>query len=205
MSLTIRSTREAERRWVLLPATISHLSSNLLSRFLVFCCLVFLRFGDGFYLPGSYPDEYPVGVLERSCRLPVKVNSLTSIETELPFSYYNLPFCRPQDGIKDNTKNLGELLMRDGSKKGWTDNPVLDPSLVLCTDDLTLQVLTLRIWILGVPLCILPLIFHLIHTCRRASLAQVDIPHDPYLSENISSWDVEVVLLQKSKAIISSK
>ncbi|KAG6523369.1 hypothetical protein ZIOFF_013225 [Zingiber officinale] len=104
--------------------------------------------------------------LERSCRLPVKVNSLTSIETELPFSYYNLPFCRPQDGIKDNTKNLGELLMRDGSKKGWTDNPVLDPSLVLCV---------------------------------------VDIPHDPYLSENISSWDVEVVLLQKSKAIISSK
>ncbi|KAJ8438330.1 hypothetical protein Cgig2_013378 [Carnegiea gigantea] len=43
----------------------------------------------------------------------VKVNSLTSIDTELPFSYYSLPYCRPLDGIKKSAENLGELLMGD--------------------------------------------------------------------------------------------
>lgn len=43
----------------------------------------------------------------------VKVNSLTSIETELPFGYYTLPYCQPQDGIKKSAENLGELLMGD--------------------------------------------------------------------------------------------
>ncbi|KAL4612029.1 hypothetical protein ACB092_08G169300 [Castanea dentata] len=42
-----------------------------------------------------------------------KVNSLTSIETELPFSYYSLPYCQPLEGIKKNAENLGELLMGD--------------------------------------------------------------------------------------------
>ncbi|CAN1196694.1 Transmembrane 9 superfamily member 12 [Linum perenne] len=42
-----------------------------------------------------------------------KVNSLTSIETELPFSYYSLPYCKPTEGIKKSAENLGELLMGD--------------------------------------------------------------------------------------------
>ena len=42
-----------------------------------------------------------------------KVNSLTSIETELPFSYYSLPYCKPHDGVKKSAENLGELLMGD--------------------------------------------------------------------------------------------
>uniref|UniRef100_A0A804I8C4 Transmembrane 9 superfamily member n=1 Tax=Musa acuminata subsp. malaccensis TaxID=214687 RepID=A0A804I8C4_MUSAM len=75
---------------------------------LLVSCLAIIRSGDGFYLPGSYPHEYQVGNL-----LSVKVNSLTSIETELPFTYYSLPFCRPPEGIKDSAENLGELLMGD--------------------------------------------------------------------------------------------
>ncbi|KAF2310500.1 hypothetical protein GH714_013052 [Hevea brasiliensis] len=62
----------------------------------------------GFYLPGSYPHKYNVGEA-----LSVKVNSITSIDTEMPFSYYSLPFCQPQDGVKDSAENLGELLMGD--------------------------------------------------------------------------------------------
>ncbi|PKA62455.1 hypothetical protein AXF42_Ash009342 [Apostasia shenzhenica] len=62
----------------------------------------------GFYLPGSYPYKHQIGDY-----LYVKVNSLTSIETEIPFGYYSLPFCRPPDGIKDSAENLGELLMGD--------------------------------------------------------------------------------------------
>ncbi|KAL6549610.1 Transmembrane 9 superfamily member 11 [Orobanche hederae] len=64
--------------------------------------------GEGFYLPGSYPHKYGIGDY-----LNMKVNSLTSIDTEIPFSYYSLPFCRPKEGIKDSAENLGELLMGD--------------------------------------------------------------------------------------------
>ncbi|MQM05917.1 hypothetical protein Taro_038738 [Colocasia esculenta] len=62
----------------------------------------------GFYLPGSYPHKYEVGDV-----LSVKVNSLTSIDTEMPFTYYSLPFCKPQEGVRDSAENLGELLMGD--------------------------------------------------------------------------------------------
>ncbi|KAL6532723.1 Transmembrane 9 superfamily member 11 [Orobanche gracilis] len=68
----------------------------------------FFKLGHGFYLPGSYPHKYGI-----SDYLSVKVNSLTSIDTELPFSYYSLPFCQPKEGIKDSAENLGELLMGD--------------------------------------------------------------------------------------------
>lgn len=70
-------------------------------------CLIF-QSGNGFYLPGSYPHRYDIGET-----LSVKVNSLTSIDTEIPFSYYSLPFCKPQEGVKDSAENLGELLMGD--------------------------------------------------------------------------------------------
>jgi hypothetical protein len=70
-------------------------------------CLVF-QSGYGFYLPGSYPHNYGIGDT-----LSVKVNSITSIETEIPFSYYSLPFCKPLEGVKDSAENLGEVLMGD--------------------------------------------------------------------------------------------
>ncbi|KAK9100404.1 hypothetical protein Scep_023834 [Stephania cephalantha] len=83
---------------------------GLLDRFsiwVVLFCLV-VKSVDGFYLPGSYPHKYEVGD-----PLLVKVNSLTSIDTEMPFSYYSLPFCKPLEGVKDSAENLGELLMGD--------------------------------------------------------------------------------------------
>ncbi|KAG9457487.1 hypothetical protein H6P81_001995 [Aristolochia fimbriata] len=61
-----------------------------------------------FYLPGSYPHTYSNGDF-----LWVKVNSITSVETEMPFGYYSLPFCKPIEGIKDSRENLGEILMGD--------------------------------------------------------------------------------------------
>ncbi|XP_057968345.1 transmembrane 9 superfamily member 11 [Malania oleifera] len=75
-------------------------------RILIFSLLIQSVYG--FYLPGSYPHKYAVGD-----PLSVKVNSLTSIDTEMPFSYYSLPFCKPKDGVKDSAENLGELLMGD--------------------------------------------------------------------------------------------
>lgn len=63
---------------------------------------------NGFYLPGSYMHTYST-----RDEIFAKVNSLTSIETELPFSYYSLPYCTPPGGIKKSAENLGELLMGD--------------------------------------------------------------------------------------------
>lgn len=42
----------------------------------------------------------------------VKVNKLTSIKTQLPYSYYSLPYCRPET-IVDSAENLGEVLRGD--------------------------------------------------------------------------------------------
>lgn len=77
------------------------------SNMFVFSCLILENVG-GYYLPGSFPHKYFVGD-----QLSGKVNSLTSIDTEIPFGYYTLPFCKPLEGIKDNAENLGELLMGD--------------------------------------------------------------------------------------------
>ncbi|XP_030967123.1 transmembrane 9 superfamily member 12 [Quercus lobata] len=77
----------------------------------VFLFLVFLSAHttcNAFYLPGSYMHTY-----SPRDSIFAKVNSLTSIETELPFSYYSLPYCQPPEGIKKSAENLGELLMGD--------------------------------------------------------------------------------------------
>ncbi|KAK4594166.1 hypothetical protein RGQ29_018019 [Quercus rubra] len=63
---------------------------------------------NAFYLPGSYMHTYST-----RDSIFAKVNSLTSIETELPFSYYTLPYCEPPEGVKKSAENLGELLMGD--------------------------------------------------------------------------------------------
>ncbi|KAI4305569.1 hypothetical protein L6164_028930 [Bauhinia variegata] len=70
--------------------------------------IVLTQFSNAFYLPGSYMQTYPM-----NHSIFAKVNSLTSIETELPFSYYSLPYCQPPAGIKKSAENLGELLMGD--------------------------------------------------------------------------------------------
>ncbi|GJM97840.1 hypothetical protein PR202_ga14796 [Eleusine coracana subsp. coracana] len=44
--------------------------------------------------------------------LAVKVGQLSSIKTQLPYSYYSLPFCRPRTVI-NSANNLGEVLRGD--------------------------------------------------------------------------------------------
>ncbi|KVH88169.1 transmembrane 9 superfamily member 11-like [Cynara cardunculus var. scolymus] len=76
-------------------------------KYLLISCFI-LEITHAYYLPGSFPHKYDVGD-----QLSVKVNSLTSIDTEIPYGYYSLPFCKPPEGIKDSAENLGELLMGD--------------------------------------------------------------------------------------------
>ncbi|KAG2580603.1 hypothetical protein PVAP13_6NG358600 [Panicum virgatum] len=62
---------------------------------------------SAFYLPGVAPNDF-----HKKDPLLVKVNKLTSTKTQLPYSYYSLPFCKP-DTIVDSAENLGEVLRGD--------------------------------------------------------------------------------------------
>ncbi|GMH34237.1 hypothetical protein BSKO_02071 [Bryopsis sp. KO-2023] len=66
-----------------------------------------LHAANGFYLPGVAPKDF-----ERKEKVTVKVNKLSSTKNLLPYEYYSLPFCRPDD-IKSTTENLGEVLRGD--------------------------------------------------------------------------------------------
>jgi transmembrane 9 superfamily protein 2/4 len=61
----------------------------------------------GFYLPGVaedvYTDNHPP---------LLKANKLTSVNTQLPFKFYYLPFCAPKS-IHDAPENLGEIIRGD--------------------------------------------------------------------------------------------
>eukprot|EP00118_Oscarella_pearsei_P028511 m.2326 g.2326 ORF g.2326 m.2326 type:complete len:633 (+) comp8579_c0_seq1:46-1944(+) len=69
---------------------------------------LFCRYADSFYLPGVSPQEYKLGE-----ELEVKGVKMTSIKYQLPFEYYSLPFCKPEEGIRYKTENLGEVLRGD--------------------------------------------------------------------------------------------
>ena len=61
-----------------------------------------------YILPGMTPTDY-----EKNEEVDLKVNKLTSVHTQLPYDYYSLKFCKPNDGIKPYAENLGELLSGD--------------------------------------------------------------------------------------------
>jgi transmembrane 9 superfamily protein 2/4 len=60
-----------------------------------------------YYLPGMSPMEYKEGA-----PVELKVNKLTSVKTQLPYSYYTLPYCRPNK-IIESAENLGEIMTGD--------------------------------------------------------------------------------------------
>uniref|UniRef100_A0A0D9WSN9 Transmembrane 9 superfamily member n=1 Tax=Leersia perrieri TaxID=77586 RepID=A0A0D9WSN9_9ORYZ len=74
---------------------------------LLLVALVLASTARGFYLPGVAPRDF-----RKKDELAVKVNQLSSIKTQLPYSYYSLPFCRPAT-IVDSAENLGEVLRGD--------------------------------------------------------------------------------------------
>ncbi|KAK4274498.1 hypothetical protein QN277_017706 [Acacia crassicarpa] len=79
------------------------------SRTLTFAAtlLLLLHGAHCFYLPGVAPQDFYKGDM-----LQVKVNKLTSTKTQLPYTYYSLPYCGPGK-IVDSAENLGEVLRGD--------------------------------------------------------------------------------------------
>lgn len=58
-----------------------------------------------FYLPGVAPKAWGDGQ-----SVPVKVDSLSSPETKLPYDHYDFKFCRPAE-LKHSAENLGEVFL----------------------------------------------------------------------------------------------
>jgi transmembrane 9 superfamily protein 2/4 len=59
------------------------------------------------YLPGVSPVNYA----EKE-EVELKVNKLTSVKRQVPYNFYDLPFCRPLH-IVNKKENLGEILRGD--------------------------------------------------------------------------------------------
>ena len=68
---------------------------------------LYLPNANAFYLPGVSPHEYRDGE-----KVELKVNKLTSTKTQLPYEYYSLPFCQPEN-MDTVAENLGEVLRGD--------------------------------------------------------------------------------------------
>jgi transmembrane 9 superfamily protein 2/4 len=88
---------------------------------------------DGFYLPGVAPREYLEGE-----PVELKVNTLTSVKTQLPYGYYTLPYCKPAE-IKERVENLGEILGGDAIENSPYDLKMRQNATcqVLCKKKLT--------------------------------------------------------------------
>lgn len=100
--------------------------SSLISALLLL--LLSIHGGFCFYLPGVAPEDFQKGDL-----LKVKVNKLTSTKTQLPYSYYSLPYCRPKT-IVDSAENLGEVLRGDRIENSPHEFKMREPQMcnILC-------------------------------------------------------------------------
>lgn len=82
-------------------------STSATTAIVTFVLLLLIHGSHSFYLPGVAPQDFVKGD-----ELYVKVNKLTSTKTQLPYSYYSIPYCRPKK-IVDSAENLGEVLRGD--------------------------------------------------------------------------------------------
>lgn len=78
----------------------------------IVCFVLFLACTSGFYLPGV-PEKH----FKKGEPVPLFVNKLTSVVTQLPYAYYDakdLPFfCAPPKNHSKKHENLGEILRGD--------------------------------------------------------------------------------------------
>lgn len=81
-----------------------------------------------FYLPGVAPKSY-----KTRDKVPLFVNKVTSTKTQLPYAYYDLPFCKPKRP-KEASENLGEVLEGDMIKSSLyeMEMKVPDACKILC-------------------------------------------------------------------------
>ncbi|KAI3773331.1 hypothetical protein L1987_47856 [Smallanthus sonchifolius] len=69
--------------------------------------IFFVSSSESFYPSGAAPVDF-----RRGDPLEVKVNKLSSIKTQLPYDYYYLKYCKP-DQIRNTMENIGAVLRGD--------------------------------------------------------------------------------------------
>jgi len=67
--------------------------------------LLLLHESTGFYVPGVAPTDFREGDV-----IDVRAVKMTSSQTQLPFEYYSLEFCKDKDVITYHSENLGQIL-----------------------------------------------------------------------------------------------
>jgi transmembrane 9 superfamily protein 2/4 len=79
--------------------------------------------------PGVVPRQWQDGD-----KVNLKVNRIDSIKTQLPFDYYSLPFCKP-DEVTQFAENLGEILRGENIENSMYELNMRTPvsCKVLCT------------------------------------------------------------------------
>ncbi|KAL6603074.1 hypothetical protein ACP70R_043435 [Stipagrostis hirtigluma subsp. patula] len=90
---------------------------------LLFFVLACAGAASRFYFSGVTPASF-----RKKDRLAVKVNQLSSIMTQLPYSYYSLPFCGPNT-IVNSAQNLGEVLRGDRTENSLYEFEMMEPKL----------------------------------------------------------------------------
>jgi transmembrane 9 superfamily protein 2/4 len=60
---------------------------------------------NAFYMAGVKAKSF-----EKGAEIPLKVNALTSIHTQIPRPYYRMPYCEPAEGKKRSSESFGEFL-----------------------------------------------------------------------------------------------
>eukprot|EP00968_Pinguiococcus_pyrenoidosus_P027262 scaffold7362_cov266-Pinguiococcus_pyrenoidosus.AAC.27 len=87
------------------------------------------------YLPGVSPVDYEPGNI-----LDLKVTAMTSSETELPYDYYSLAYCKPKK-LHNENDNLGEFLSGERIEKSDYKIFVMqnDDCRILCKKDLSVN------------------------------------------------------------------
>jgi len=96
--------------FILTLSQILHIIRKFLNMLLkTFLLVLLLHSAYCFYVPGVAPVEYKNGD-----SIVVKVVKMTSTITQLPYSYYSLPFCKPNASkLVYKSENLGEILRGD--------------------------------------------------------------------------------------------
>ncbi|XP_075514518.1 transmembrane 9 superfamily member 9-like [Primulina tabacum] len=97
------------------------------------CFTFFLSVARAFYLPGVAPKDFFKGDT-----LKVKVQKLASVKTQLPYSYYSLPYCTPKK-IVDSAENLGEVLRGDRIENSPYEFKMREPQICSVVCHSTLQ------------------------------------------------------------------
>jgi len=105
--------------------------------FTLLMAIVSINNHTAFVIPGFAPKNYQKGE-----EVVLKTNKITSIHTQIPYSYHKLPVCKPKDLESDGKKtkfiqeaeNLGEILMGDRIETSLYKLNMLEPKKcqILC-------------------------------------------------------------------------